>query len=348
MILNVNLKECAYPIKIQNLESIKYDGKVLIITNSKIAGLHLNKVLNKISAKEVFVHTLQDGEEFKNMDSVNEILETAFNHKLDRKSLFISFGGGVISDLVGFAAGIYLRGVKFISIPTTLLAQVDASVGGKCGINNKFGKNLVGLFNQPQAVHIDSSFLKTLPKRELSAGFAEIIKMAICFDKDVFNDLVNANIDLNNLDSSLMENLILKALQIKTKVVQEDEKESGIRAALNYGHTFGHVIENLTNYKVFLHGEAVAIGMKMANTLARNLGLLDNVLCETIDNLLKKYGLDSSFKVENPSDFYEQFFIDKKASNGKITLILPDGIGGVKMLDSIPKSEVIKALNEYR
>ena len=180
-------------ISFGKLPKIQCDKKILIVTNPKIAGLHLQTLLKNIHAKEVYCICIQDGESYKNFQSIELILEAAFNHRLDRNSLMIAFGGGVIGDMVGFAAGIFMRGIDFIQIPTTLLAQVDSSVGGKTGINNHFGKNLIGLFHQPKAVYIDTDFLQTLPSREFHAGIAEIIKMAVCFDKNLLKELQNAN-----------------------------------------------------------------------------------------------------------------------------------------------------------
>ena len=216
-----------YTISFGKLPKIQCDKKILIVTNPKIAGLHLQTLLKNIHAKEVYCICIQDGESYKNFQSIELILEAAFNHRLDRNSLMIAFGGGVIGDMVGFAAGIFMRGIDFIQIPTTLLAQVDSSVGGKTGINNHFGKNLIGLFHQPKAVYIDTDFLQTLPSREFHAGIAEIIKMAVCFDKNLLKELQNAN----TLDYDTLLQIIYQAVSIKAKVVAEDEKEKGIRAA---------------------------------------------------------------------------------------------------------------------
>jgi len=256
----------------------------------------------------------------------------------------VGLGGGVISDMVGFASGIYERGIDFISIPTTLLAQVDASVGGKCGVNNAFGKNLIGLFNQPKSVLIDTNFLKTLSKREINAGIAEMIKMAVCFDRDEFFALKHTN--LYDLDALNLH--IQKAIRIKARVVESDEKEKGIRSTLNYGHTFAHVIENITGYKRFLHGEAVGIGMIMANKLARRLGLLSSEEYEQIKEALSVYGLDLDFQIDDLNVFYQQFFLDKKSSEGNLSFVLPNGIGDVKILNDIKKSEIISVLESYK
>ncbi|OCL96070.1 3-dehydroquinate synthase [Aliarcobacter thereius] len=334
----------SYEIFIEKLQQLSFDRKVVIVTNSTIANLHLEYLKIKISAKELSICILEDGEEYKNFDSLQNILTTCFEAKLDRKSLLIAFGGGVVGDMTGFAASIYQRGIDFIQIPTTLLSQVDASVGGKTGINNKYGKNLIGTFHQPKAVYIDSSFLETLPKREFGAGIAEIVKMAVCFNKEFFSWLENNDLnDKKNIDIA-----ILKSVETKAWVVSQDEKEQGLRAALNYGHTFGHVIENLTNYKTYLHGEAVGIGICMANALAVKLGIMSKEEEKRVKTLLEKYNIPTSYKIEDVEDFYEHFFLDKKSSNSKIKFILPLGIGDCKITDEINKDDVCVILREFR
>ncbi|WP_104719333.1 3-dehydroquinate synthase [Helicobacter pullorum] len=333
-----------YTISFGKLPKIQCDKKILIVTNPKIAGLHLQTLLKNIHAKEVYCICIQDGESYKNFQSIELILEAAFNHRLDRNSLMIAFGGGVIGDMVGFAAGIFMRGIDFIQIPTTLLAQVDSSVGGKTGINNHFGKNLIGLFHQPKAVYIDTDFLQTLPSREFHAGIAEIIKMAVCFDKNLLKELQNAN----TLDYDTLLQIIYQAVSIKAKVVAEDEKEKGIRAALNYGHTFGHIIERESGYGYYLHGEAVSIGIVMANTLALKLKLITKQEFDLILEILHKFKLPTTYTIQNIESFYQAFFLDKKSQNDKITFILPNGIGNFIFKNDIPKSTLMEVLEEFR
>lgn len=332
-----------YTITFGDLHKITHKDKILIVTNPKIAGLHLQTLLANLDAKEIYCHTIPDGENYKNFETMNGILEAAFNHQLNRNSLMIAFGGGVIGDIVGFASGIFMRGIDFIQIPTTLLAQVDSSVGGKTGINNHFGKNLIGLFHQPKAVFIHPPFLSTLPKRELSAGMAEIIKMAVCFDKDFFKVLQNA--DIANQEALL--NIIYQAVSIKAKVVAEDEKEHGIRAALNYGHTFGHIIEKESGYGHYLHGEAVGIGIIMANKLALRLNLITQEEEKSISELLQNYQIPTTYKIKDIESFYQAFFWDKKTSNNRIKFILPNGIGNVCFKEDIPKETILEVLGEF-
>ncbi len=346
MQVNIPLKQVvdnSYDITIDALQKRTYDAKVAIITNPKVAGLHLSYLLSKIEAKELYIITVPDGETYKNQDSIDLILESLFNHRFNRKSLLIAFGGGVIGDMTGYASSIYQRGIDFVQIPTTLLSQVDASVGGKTGINNSYGKNLIGAFHQPRAVYIDPHFLETLPAREFGAGVAEVVKMAVTFNADFFEYLEAA--DLNDKES--LQEAIKQAVQTKAGVVAQDEKEHGLRAALNYGHTFGHVIENETGYTKYLHGEAVAIGMVIANTLAVKLGLMSEDEASRIKNVLQKYKLPTTYKIQNSEKFYDAFFLDKKSSDASITFILPVGIGGVKITDSVDKETVLEVLESF-
>ena len=346
MQVNIPLKHVvdnSYDITIDALQKRTYDAKVAIITNPKVAGLHLSYLLSKIEAKELYIITVPDGEAYKNQDSIDLILESLFNHRFNRKSLLIAFGGGVIGDMTGYASSIYQRGIDFVQIPTTLLSQVDASVGGKTGINNSYGKNLIGAFHQPRAVYIDPHFLETLPAREFGAGVAEVVKMAVTFNADFFEYLEAA--DLNDKES--LQEAIKQAVQTKAGVVAQDEKEHGLRAALNYGHTFGHVIENETGYTKYLHGEAVAIGMVMADALAVKLGLMNEDEAGRIKNVLQKYKLPTTYKIQNSENFYDAFFLDKKSSDASITFILPVGIGGVKITESVDKETVLEVLESF-
>ncbi|MCF6340755.1 MAG: 3-dehydroquinate synthase [Sulfurimonas sp.] len=346
MQVNITLKKVvddSYNIIIDTLPKIYFDTKIAIITNSTVSKLHLEYLLTKISAKELHVITLKDGEEYKNQESIDTILNSLFENRFNRKSMLIAFGGGVIGDMTGFSASIYQRGIDFIQIPTTLLSQVDASVGGKTGMNNRYGKNLVGAFHQPKAVYIDPYFLTTLPNREFGAGVAEIVKMAVTFNKSFFEFLEKANLK----NANVLQEVIKRAVQTKADVVVKDEKEHGIRAALNYGHTFGHVIENKTKYKKFLHGEAVAIGIVMANEVAVKMNQMTMEEAFKIKQLLEKYNLPTTFEIDDVESFYETFFLDKKSSDSSITFIIPKGIGDVVITDKIDKETIMYVLNKF-
>jgi len=338
-----NTKNITYDIVIDTLPQLTFDTKVAVVTNPTVAGYHLQTLLAHIKAPQLEVITVPDGEAYKKLETVEAILNELFEYKFDRKSLLIAFGGGVIGDMTGFTASLYQRGIDFIQIPTTLLSQVDASVGGKTGVNNQYGKNLIGAFYQPKAVYIDPDFLKTLPSREFAAGVAEIIKMAVMFDKDYFEFLLHADLS----DAETLKETIRRSVELKAWVVNQDEKEAGIRAVLNYGHTFGHVVENETNYTAYLHGEAVAIGMVMANALAVELGLMREEEAVRIETLLEKFSLPTGYKINDVNDFYEHFFLDKKSANNSIKFILPQGIGGHKIVSDISADRVKKVLRKF-
>ena len=340
----INTSNICYNISIDALPNLTFDTSVVVVTNPTVSGFHLDALLSKLSATALHVVTIPDGEEYKTLATVENILNECFEHKLDRRSLLIAFGGGVIGDMTGFTASLYQRGIDFIQIPTTLLSQVDASVGGKTGVNNKYGKNLIGAFYQPKAVYIDPAFLETLPPREFAAGVAEVVKMAVMFDKDFFKYLQTA--DLTKTET--IKEMIRKSVELKASVVNQDEKEAGIRAVLNYGHTFGHVVENETNYTTYLHGEAVAIGMVMANALAVELGLFSQEEANMVKALLEKSSLPTEYVIKDIDDFYEHFYLDKKSARGSIKFILPNGMGKNKMLADIPQSVVKKVLQSFQ
>lgn len=343
--LRVTTKDKSYPIYFGSLDKLSFSSKVMVISNACIADMYLSRLVSCIDAHDVCVCLLNDGEAYKTMQSVERILESAFTHRLDRKSIMIALGGGVIGDIVGFASGIFMRGIDFVQIPTTLLAQVDASIGGKTGINNHFGKNLVGLFHQPASVHIDLAFLQTLPIREFNAGVAEIIKIAVMFDKDFFLWLCENRLSLDRKEDLLYA--IRRAVMIKQDVVCKDEKEMGIRAALNYGHTFAHVIEKESGYGHYLHGEAVSMGIVMANTLACQYGSLQKTEAAMIQELLESYDLPTSYLVHDKEQFYNSLFLDKKSTNDKITFILPKSIGGVVLCNHFSRLEIMNVLEQF-
>jgi len=346
MNIDIRLKreiDNSYQVHLGELPALKFDTKIAIVTNPTVSGFHLDYLLSKLSAKEFCVITVEDGENFKTLATIEKVLNEMFEHKFNRSSMLIALGGGVIGDMTGFAASIYQRGIDFVQIPTTLLSQVDASVGGKTGVNNSYGKNLIGAFHQPKDVYIDPYFLSTLPSREYAAGIAEIIKMAVCFDKAFFEWLEEA--DLN--DRSVIKEAIAKSVQTKAMVVSQDEKEKGLRAALNYGHTFGHVIENETAYTQYLHGESVSIGMVMANELAMRLGKMNADEAGRIKRLLVKYDLPVTYAISNIDSFYEAFFLDKKSLDSNITFIVPEHLGGVQLRSDISKEIVMDVLKAY-
>ncbi|MEA3316026.1 MAG: 3-dehydroquinate synthase [Campylobacterota bacterium] len=343
MTVKITLPDTSYDITIDTLNTISIDKKVVVVTNPTISKLHLDYLLSKLDIKDLTVFEIPDGEQYKTLATIETILEHCFKNKLNRSSSLIAFGGGVIGDMTGFTASLYQRGIDFIQIPTTLLSQVDASVGGKTGVNNKFGKNLIGAFHQPKAVYIDPHFLTTLPKREFGAGVAEIVKMAVCFNKDFFKWLETN--DLN--DSNNINIAIQKSVETKAWVVSQDEKEKGLRAALNYGHTFGHVIENETKYTKYLHGEAVGIGICMANEVSVALGIMTQYEATRVKKVLEKYDIPTSYNIKDVEDFYQHFFLDKKSLDSKIKFILAVGIGDCKITSDVPKDMVTDILKDF-
>ncbi|MBZ7984202.1 3-dehydroquinate synthase [Campylobacter sp. RM12647] len=342
MVIDIDLKDKAYKVYID--EELKINKDYVILTNTTLEKLYLNDVLQKIGKQPKAIIVIPDGEEYKNQESVNYILEELFKAEISRNDLLINLGGGVISDIGGFVASIYKRGIKHINIATTLLASVDAAVGGKTGINNAYGKNLIGTFKQPSAVYIFTNYFKTLKKAELSAAMAEVIKMAVCFDLDFYNKLSKLSFD--DIFDNILE-FVEKSIKIKANVVINDEFEDNLRMKLNYGHTFAHVIENETNYKGYLHGEAVAIGMVMANKLACNLGLISKEFEISILNTLKNFNLPTFYKINSSSKFYEGFFQDKKTLSGKINFILPSKEDLSIIKNDISKDEILKVLREF-
>ena len=289
------------------------------------------------------------GESSKCFDRVHQILNHMFDHHLERQDIVIAFGGGVIGDLAGFVASLYLRGIKVLQVPTTVLAQVDASMGGKTGINVAYGKNLVGAFHQPSGVIIDPTVLRTLPEREMLCGLAEVVKYGVIMNIPLFEFLENNSTALSLLNyethQSLWESCIDQSTQNKADIVQQDEKESGVRAFLNYGHTIGHAIESSGAYKTFLHGEAVALGMKAAGFIAVKKGVLQQSVQERILNLLAELGFKLTIPRSNPKDFLATMTHDKKVKDGTIRFVLPTNIGSVKLYDDITTDEILDAID---
>lgn len=319
-------------------DEIAFDGlprsaAAVIVTNETVAPLYLELLKRAIAPLHQVVHvaTLEDGETFKTWATLNQIFDVLLDKGCDRKTVLYALGGGVIGDMTGFAAACYMRGVPFVQVPTTLLAQVDSSVGGKTAINHPLGKNMIGAFYQPQRVVCDLQALETLPRRELSAGLAEVIKYGPIHDMD-FMAWTEANIDaLLTLDRDALAHAVRRSCEIKAEVVGQDEKESGLRAILNFGHTFGHAIEAGLGFGAWLHGEAVGAGMVMAAELSRRLGLVDAAFVERLRRLIGRAGLPVRGPVidhaDNARSYLEHMRVDKKAEAGDIRFVLIDGPG---------------------
>lgn len=335
--LNVELASRSYPIYIGRhllsraeliLPHLKRK-QVAIVTNTTVAPLYLGKLSKTLAEAGVKITPiiLPDGEAYKNSETLNKIYDALLENHCERSATLIALGGGVIGDLTGYAAATFLRGVPFIQIPTTLLSQVDSSVGGKTGINHPLGKNMIGAFYQPQAVLADIDTLQTLPPREFSAGVAEVVKYGLIRDADFF-DWLETNIEkLMALDEAVLSYAIYRSCQNKAEVVARDEHENGERALLNLGHTFGHAIENAMGYGVWLHGEAVAAGTMMAADLSRRMGWLSQQEVERIHALLTKANLPLDAPQLGVEKYLALMQLDKKVADGKIRLILQQGIG---------------------
>jgi len=311
------------------LSKLKFPTKIAIISNPTVSSLY-GQIIAKSLISSGFVvssFNLRDGEEFKNNNSLLSIYDFLMENDFDRGCGLIALGGGVVGDIAGFAAATYLRGIPYVQIPTTILSQVDSSVGGKTAINLPQGKNLVGAFYQPSYVLIDTAALNTLDSREVSAGLAEVVKYGMIRDRSFFCWLEKNCTKVRALDTSALLHLIKVSCQIKADIVAADEREGSIRAILNYGHTFGHAIENLAGYGAWKHGEAVAVGMVIASRVSLSSGLCSQQDVDRLIDLLKKFDLPV-----DPPDFSLQCYVeamsrDKKVKSGKLTLVLNRGIG---------------------
>jgi 3-dehydroquinate synthase len=340
--VTVDLGSRSYPIYIGSglldqgalVEPFLQQGRALVVTNEALAPLYLERVQRLVGDCDAIV--LPDGEQHKTLQTVSLIYDKLLAEKYDRKTTLVALGGGVVGDITGFAAATFLRGVNFIQIPTTLLAQVDSSVGGKTGVNHPLGKNMIGAFHQPQCVIADTDVLQTLPERELKAGLAEVIKYALINKADFLDWLEQNRESILNRDADLLAEAIRISCEQKAEIVAKDELEGGIRAWLNLGHTFGHAIETASGYGTWLHGEAVATGMVMAADLSMRLGWISPADAGRIKNILQNYGMP----VAPPADIEEQQYLDimmsdKKARAGTIHFILLRGIGEAEITSAV-------------
>ncbi|NLY43960.1 MAG: 3-dehydroquinate synthase [Clostridiaceae bacterium] len=355
--LNILIEESkkSYPIYFEEdfmrlpivLKEKKIANKVLIVTDSNISpiyGEQLKELLESCGV-ETYLFVFKAGEKSKNLDTIESIYEQCLKHRLDRTSTLIALGGGVTGDIAGFAASTFMRGIHFVQVPTSLLAQVDSSVGGKVGVDYCGSKNIIGSFYQPELVYTNVNTLKTLPEREFLAGLAEVIKHGMIFDYDFFVYLEEKAQDILELKADALKYLVKKNCCIKAQVVQQDEKEQGLRAILNFGHTFGHAIESSMNFSL-LHGECVAIGMALACKLAYTKKMITYEEFMRLVNLLKLYKLPTEIKGVDPDKIYEEMLRDKKQMNNKLKFILPTGIGKVIQTTDVTKEEIIESFKD--
>jgi 3-dehydroquinate synthase len=290
---------------------------------------------------------MPDGERHKRMDTVEALAEKLVSLRADRNAVIIAFGGGVVGDVTGFLASVYMRGVDFVQIPTTLLAQVDASIGGKTGVNLKSGKNLVGTFHQPRAVLIDPDVLSTLPQREFRAGLYEALKCGVIGNAQLFGRFEQHAQTILERDSAQLDYLITESVKLKAEIVSADEREGGVRRVLNFGHTIGHALEADTNYRHFLHGEAVALGMLAAINIASDMSILSAHLSSRMQEAVQKLG--PLPKVTSPATrILRSLASDKKTSNGLVHFVLPTNIGKVEVVNRIPEAVILDSIKKLR
>lgn len=329
----------------ENIKDVVKSKKALIVTDSNVDKLYSEEVGKHLEENGFLVsyYAFNAGEKSKNIETICDICEALVDNKLDRKSFIIALGGGVVGDMAGFAASIYLRGIDFIQIPTTLLSQSDSSVGGKTGIDFFGGKNILGAFHQPKLVYINVNVLKTLPEREFISGMGEVIKHGIIRDREFFEYLDKNYEDVKSLKADVLLKMCKTNCAIKSEVVAKDEKENGLRAILNFGHTIGHAIESYYNF-LLTHGECVALGMCAISEIAYKRALISNDDKNRIIDILKKYGFKTKIAIDDIEKVLEIMYMDKKVESGVLKFILPEKIGEVVILNDISREEITDAL----
>lgn len=353
--LTVDLGERSYPILIgsgllgkTDLSPYVIGSQVMIVTNETVAPLYLDRVRDSFPGKQVDTVVLPDGEKFKDWQTLNRIFDALLENRHSRKTTVVALGGGVVGDMAGFAAACYQRGVPFIQVPTTLLSQVDSSVGGKTGINHPLGKNMIGAFHQPQIVLIDTDSLKTLPPREVSAGLAEVIKYGLIRDTEFLGWLEGNMAALVGLQAGALAEAIYRSCACKAEVVALDEREGGLRAILNLGHTFGHAIETYAGYGTWLHGEAVGTGMIMAADLSAREGLISHEDFRRTVAVILSAGLPEMPPTGmTPPDFMRLMAVDKKNVDGDLRLVLLRNIGDAFVTADARKENVLATLDAF-
>ncbi len=355
--LKVDLGERSYPIHIgrrlldraELFEPHIRSRQVMVVSNETVAPLYLADLRQALAGFEVHTRIIPDGEAYKTMATAEDIIDSMLGVPCDRRVTVVALGGGVVGDLSGFVAGCYQRGVPFIQVPTTLLAQVDSSVGGKTAVNSRLGKNMIGLFHQPGCVVADTDVLATLPPREMAAGAAEIIKTALIRDAGFFDWLELHVGDVVALDPEAVAFAIERCCRIKAAVVAEDEREQGIRALLNLGHTFGHAIETGLGHGAWLHGEAVGAGLCMAAEMSLRCGLLDETSRDRVERVVKAAGLPVRAPAEIPTErFIELMKVDKKVTDGAIRLVLMRRPGDALVTADYPMEQLVAVIDGMR
>ncbi|KPU43994.1 3-dehydroquinate synthase [Oxobacter pfennigii] len=331
------------------LDEHKINEKILIVSDLNVGNIYEEELLKRIKAKQVITYHMGIGESYKTIETMQQIYDVLRRNNFNRASAIIALGGGVVGDTAGFTAATFMRGMKFVQVPTTVIAAVDSSVGGKTGVNYKNVKNMVGSFYHPDFVYINTSTLRTLDKRQVVAGIAEIIKYAVLYDASFFNYLCENTTGLLNLESDKLNYAVRKCIMFKIDAVFGDEYDNGKRQLLNFGHTIGHVVESMSDYSLF-HGEAVAIGMMFECILSNVCNMLRTDELEKVLNLINRFGLNRNFDFTDMNRVYELLQHDKKAERGNIKFILPDRIGNCVITSDIKEDKINKAfalLKEY-
>lgn len=326
------------------IKTQKFSSRALLITDEHIAPLYakgVQELLNN-AGLDTKIAVINAGEASKSLTVAEDLFTEAILHRLDRNSPIFALGGGVVGDLTGFIAATFMRGVPFIQMPTSLLAQVDSSVGGKVAVNHALGKNLIGAFYQPKAVFMDLDMMASLPKREIATGLGEVVKYGYIYDEEFYQYLLEHKTEILNLDSECISHVIARSCEIKAAVVSQDEKESGLRAILNFGHTLAHAIEKETEYKYYNHGEAVAIGMVGAAKISEKLGFVDSSVIADMEKLLTSLNLPIRAENCDAEKIYADIFHDKKTINGQVKWVVLKSIGTVEVTKNVP-SDIVKA-----
>ncbi len=329
------------------VEDLRPGPKVALVTNPTVHELYGHAVEDSLKASglSTVTITIPDGEEYKSLLWAENILTELLKARLDRGSVLVALGGGVVGDIAGFAASLYMRGIRFVQVPTTLLSQVDSSVGGKTGVNHPLGKNMIGTFWQPSLVWIDVDTLRSLPKRELLAGLSEVIKYGVIWDANFFDYVSDTRERILTLDVETLTHIITRSCEIKAEVVSRDEREAGLRSVLNYGHTIGHAIESTTGYGKYLHGEAISIGMHLEAKLSHSIGILDEGEISRIKSIMDAYGLPVELPGDvDAQDMLKAMALDKKVLAGKLRFTLPERVGAVKLLVEVEREKVLEVL----
>ena len=356
--LRVELSERSYGIAIGSgtLRSIgdavsalgNVSPRLVLISNPTVFDLYGRQVEESLASAgfEAATIIIPDGEEYKGLLWIEKVYGELLKHRLDRRSVIVALGGGVIGDMAGFAAATYMRGIRFVQVPTTLLAQVDSSVGGKTGVNHPLGKNMIGAFWQPSLVWMDMDVLGTLPERELKAGLSEVLKYGVIWDRPFFDFLAQSRKDVLSLEPGALAKVVRRSCEIKAEVVSRDEREGGLRAILNFGHTIGHAIETLTGYTKYLHGEAVAMGMYLEALMSERLGLMARGGAEDLRALIDSYGLPFALPDGLETEaMLGAMAVDKKTVGGQLRFVLPETIGKARVNEPVSAEDVRSFLN---